>query len=276
MRHTTSRFSGIGTMTGRELTTTIVVPLVFSVCMLAPARAHDPEPEVDITRWIGAIQPRLDAAGEKIAFSYQGAIWRMPRGGGVMTRLTSGTGFDIAPAWSPDGSRIAYIASDNFASGALRLIQAENGSEIHLPRPILARQARIRPLRQAHTRIFREPGKDFALAWLTVENGRLDPVPTGSARFQNFVLSNHGKTIALSSTLDVTGQQTGNNGPDNDLWTLPAEGGTLRKVVRFPARIHSLCWAAADRSLIVSTELGGSTMTSGRSPWRTRWPGRGG
>jgi TolB protein len=38
---------------------------------------------------------------------------------------------------------------------------------------------------------------------------------------------------------------------------MPAHGGAARKVVRFPARIHHLCWGAADRSLIVATELGG-------------------
>ena len=41
-------------------------------------------------RAFGAIHPRLSHAGDQIAFSYQGAIWRMPRTGGEMTRLTDG------------------------------------------------------------------------------------------------------------------------------------------------------------------------------------------
>src|SRR5262249_11429029 len=72
-----------------------------------------------------------------------------------------------------------------------------------------------------------------------------------------FALSRDGRTLALVTTQDVAGQQTGNDGPEADIWTTPAQGGTPRKVVRFPARIHHLCWGAADRSLIVATELGG-------------------
>jgi hypothetical protein len=230
----------------------------MAVGAMPAARAHDPEPVVDVARSFGAIDARIDDAGKTIAFSYHGAIWQMPRGGGVMTRLTAGTGFDVAPAWSPDGKRIAFINSDNFASGPLRLIRGEDGAEVPLSRAIVARdKLEFDPSGKRLLGIFREPGKDFALAWLTLAEGRLEPVSTGLSRFQNFALSHDGKAIALYSTLDVQGQQTGNDGPENNVWTLPSEGGTPRKVVRFPARIHSLCWAAGDRSLIVSTELGG-------------------
>src|SRR4051812_9879781 len=64
------------------------------------AAAHSAE-----ARAFGAIYPRLSPAGDRIAFSYQGAIWRMPRTGGRMTQLTDGPGFDIEPVWSPDGGR---------------------------------------------------------------------------------------------------------------------------------------------------------------------------
>jgi hypothetical protein len=70
-------------------------------------------------RAIGAIYPRISAAGEAIVFSYQGAIWRMGREGGVMHRLTSEPGFDIDPAWSLDGKRVAYV---NSSSGELHVI----------------------------------------------------------------------------------------------------------------------------------------------------------
>jgi len=38
---------------------------------------------------------------------------------------------------------------------------------------------------------------------------------------------------------------------------VPSGGGQPVKVVRFPARIHDLCWNAGDRALDVATELGG-------------------
>lgn len=234
----------------------VLISLAVGACH--PARAHDPERVVDVTRSFGAIDACIDPSGEAIAFSYQGAIWRMPRGGGVMTRLTAGAGFDVAPAWSPDGKRIAYISSAEFASGRLRLMQAEDGAELTISRPLDARdKVEFDPSGARLLGRFREPGNDFVLAWFDVARGQLVPVSTGTTRFQSFALSHDGKSIALHSTLDTPGQQTGNDGAENDVWVLPADGGTPRKVVRFPARIHSLCWSAGDRALIVSTDLGG-------------------
>ncbi|HLF92468.1 MAG TPA: hypothetical protein VJB14_03340, partial [Planctomycetota bacterium] len=59
-------------------------------------------------RAVGAVQPRISPDGASIAFAYQGAIWRVPREGGLMRRLTSGKGFDGEPAWSPDGRMILF------------------------------------------------------------------------------------------------------------------------------------------------------------------------
>jgi hypothetical protein len=46
---------------------------------------------------LGAIQARTSPDGSSIAVSYQGAIWRMPREGGEMRRLTAAQGFDSNP-----------------------------------------------------------------------------------------------------------------------------------------------------------------------------------
>jgi hypothetical protein len=236
----------------------LMVLLSISFGGRATTGAHEEEPVVDTSRWFGPIDPCLDHAGQTVVFSYQGAIWRMPREGGIMTRLTDGAGFDIAPAWSPDGKTIAFINSDHFAAGPLRLIRADDGAKLPRSRAIIARgKLAFDPSGTRILGLFREAGGDFALAWFSVEAGRLEPVPTGLPGFRHVALSQDGQTIALVSTQDVAGQQGGNDGPEADVWTIPAHGGALRKVVRFPARIHDLCWGARDRSLIVATELGG-------------------
>ena len=73
--------------------------IVVAALVSQPKPGRDAEPDFAL-RAIGALQPRLSPDGERVVFSYQGAIWVMPAGGGVMKRLTDGEGLDIEPAWS--------------------------------------------------------------------------------------------------------------------------------------------------------------------------------
>jgi hypothetical protein len=209
-------------------------------------------------RSFGPVYPRLSHDGETIAFSYQGTIWRLPRAGGVMTRLTAGDDFDIEPAWSPEGSTIAYINSKNYQDGSLRIIRTDDGSAVPLPIEVLARgKLEFDPTGQRILGVFQTPEQRSRLSWLDLASGQLSPVGPSQPRPRCHALSHDGRWIAWSTTLDRAEEQGGNNGPEVDLWKLPAEGGEPEKVVRFPARIHDMCWAADGQSLYVATELGG-------------------
>ena len=47
-------------------------------------------------------------SGDHIVFVYAGDLWTVDRNGGAATRLTIGVGVETAPAFSPDGSTIAF------------------------------------------------------------------------------------------------------------------------------------------------------------------------
>jgi hypothetical protein len=234
----------------------------------APGGDHAQPP---IPAAFGPIQPRLSDAGDQAVFSYQGALWRMPVRSAaprVTMRLTEGEGFDIEPAWSPDGTRIAYINSPGFLAGTVRLIRAEDGSPLTLPKSVGAVErlqfdpggTRLLGKFQVPGQkpVLQGPGGGGTLAWFDLESGTLQPVPTPGVVPRRFALAHDGRSIALVTTQDRIGQeQAGNNGPEADLWKVPAEGGEPIKLVRFPARVYDLCWSAGDRAIVVATDLGG-------------------
>ena len=68
--------------------------------------------------------PTLSAT--QIAFVYGGDLWSVPRSGGVAQRLTAGIGTVSRPAFSPDGSEIAFTGNYN-GNSDVYLIPAAGG-----------------------------------------------------------------------------------------------------------------------------------------------------
>lgn len=219
--------------------------------------AH-PSEEEDASVLSGALFPRLSADGDQIAFSYLGAIWRGPREGGEMIQLTEDEGFDINPAWSPDGELIAFIRGEDSFVGRLQIIRARDGLAVPLPREMVARDKLF--FDSKGRRIlgsFRQPEGGFKLCWLDLETGtpgdRLHPDRLNL----RYALSPDGRSIALATTQDVPGEQGGNFGPQCDLWMMSAEGGPPRKIVRFPGRIYEVEWTHDSQAIYVVTNVGG-------------------
>src|SRR6185436_3941258 len=113
--------------------------LIGGTVVLVASSASAQVDESVARRAFGGIQPILSPDGRVIVLSYQGAICRMPSGGGTLTRLTRSEGWDVEPAWSPDGKRIGFINAAGFNVGPVRLITAEEGSPAKLPKEVLAR-----------------------------------------------------------------------------------------------------------------------------------------
>ncbi|HZL88314.1 MAG TPA: CehA/McbA family metallohydrolase [Pirellulaceae bacterium] len=239
------------------------------IVSLTTAGAHEPESTRVDPRAFGAVMPRLSSDGQQLAFSYQGAIWRMPRAGGEMTRLTSAAGFDVEPAWSADGKQVAFLSGPGFGSGVLAVIDAQSGERIKLPSDIAGfDKLHFDKSGGRILGLFQPQNERIRLAWYDLQSGELtSPLPpeswpghppgtSGIAR-QRFALSHDEKWLAVVSTADEPGEQTGNRGPQTELWRVSLAGGKPERIVQWPARIHDVCWRADDRAIFLASERGG-------------------
>jgi TolB protein len=76
--------------------------------------------------------PAWSPDGTRLAFHRQRGIWTMNVNGTGLRQLTHGL-LDAGPAWSPDGRTIAFARYSG--SGAIWLIDADGSSERQLTRP---------------------------------------------------------------------------------------------------------------------------------------------
>jgi len=227
-------------------------PLVL--VLVAAAFAAPRQEKHQSWRATGAIHPRISPDGNSVAFSYQGAIWRMELDGATMRRLTTGPGFEVDPAWSKDGQKIAYVDS---TAGELRLINAESGAPEPLKSAVSA-QGKLFFSRQSILGRFREEKtQPYTLAWYNLESGKLKPLPVPPLGFYDpYCASPDGGRIAYATSQDLAGEQTGMNGPQFDLWVTPPWAGEPRRLARTPSRIYRLWWGKGDELYFV-TDVGG-------------------
>src|SRR5262245_11440102 len=190
-----------------------------------PARAPAADAEL---RAFGPVHPRLSPVGDRVVFSYQAALWVMPATGGTMTRLTSGDGFDTEPVWSPDSKRIAYLNGREFGSGRVSMIRAADGAPMEVPGAVqTSGKLAFHPDGQRILGNLRTPDLrgGEGLAWLNLKTGKVTAVTDPPRPARKAALSTDGRWIAFATHQDVPGQQGGNDGPQADLWKVPAEGG---------------------------------------------------
>ncbi|MBI3791007.1 MAG: CehA/McbA family metallohydrolase [Gemmatimonadetes bacterium] len=79
----------------------------------------------------GPMDPAPAPDGKRIAFASRGWLWLFDPATGVATRLTRGGQVDARPAWSPDGTRLAFVRDDG-RSLAIMLVDVATRAETRL------------------------------------------------------------------------------------------------------------------------------------------------
>jgi hypothetical protein len=262
IRMKSSRLRTIGTILGTALVPVLATSGAAEQPVKAFRTAATQAADAVARRAFGGIQPVISPHGKTIAMSFQGCIARMPAGGGTLTRLTREAGWDIEPAWSPDGKRIACINSPGFMAGQLRIIAAEDGAPVALPKAVAARgKLQFHPAGQRLLGMFAAGDYPDSLQWYDLANGALTPVNIESLDAvhhgrMNWTLSPDGEAIVFTKNADLPGEQEGSEGPGTELWRVLSKGGAPRLVARWPARIYGLWWGLD--TLHIVTDHGGA------------------
>ncbi len=245
-----------------------VAPILLFISLCASAAVAAPhQPTETERRHFGGIMPRVSPDGDSIAVSFQGSICRLDLSDDILRQLTTEAGWDVNPAWSPDGRRIAYVNAPNFSVGALRMIDAATGDQIKLPANIRAQgEMFFHPDGNRLLGRCSKTGYPQRLTWLDLNSGEVtvipgvgpeDPTELSRKRMRH-ALSADGEKIYFALNMDRPNEQGGNRGPQMDLFRIPADGGKARKITRFPARIHNLSADGTGAGVHVVTDLGGA------------------
>jgi len=210
------------------------------------------------------VHPRLSSDGTRIAVSRQGAIESVAAEGGVLRRLTRGEGWDVEPAWSPDGKTIAFLRTRNFHGGRVMLLDVESGEVRQPPKPVRG-QGRMWFSRDGKRLLgrFADQPRVPRIGWLDLDTGEVESLPIGpddAARFQRkrvvFAPGGDIDHVFYAIHRDEPNEQSGNRGPESEVGRCRADGSGAESLFTWPARIYGLAPEPGGEALVVVTDLG--------------------
>jgi serine/threonine protein kinase/Tol biopolymer transport system component len=208
-------------------------------------------------------QASFSPDGKKIVFVWSGEdhknpdIYVKPLAGGAPLRLTSDPAEEVSPAWSPDGTRVAFLRASVNGTSILS-VSAAGGPPAWIADICPSRfEAMGRRLDWSPDGKFlaaadkNSPVDPFRIVLIGVSDGRKRAVtipPEKSIGDVSPAFSPNGKSLAFIRTISRG---------VNDIYVTRLQGGEPRWVTFDNRHILSLVWTPDGRSIVFSSNRGG-------------------
>jgi len=125
--HATRRRFGFGRSPAWALV--LLLALLVALAVGAMLSARPPRPVIAVENGLVAFVAPVGQNGLPVTVGFESDLFVANADGSAIRRLTTGEGQLLLPTWSPDGSRIAFLAADrasvrvtDLSTGAMRLI----------------------------------------------------------------------------------------------------------------------------------------------------------
>ncbi len=210
----------------------------------------------------GGIQTSLSPDGRSVAMSYQGAIALLELETSRLRLLSEGAGWDIEPAWDPSGRQIWFIRTQDARVGTLCMLDLRTSALEE--RMVRARgPLRVGPRGRMIYGHFASRGFPGRLGRYEIGPRRVDglegfPVKHSTAVQEGFTLDRNGGSLLYAVHADQPGEQTGNRGPQAQLWQYGIGTGESSRLGEVPSRVFRMTAGAAANEVVIVSDWGGA------------------
>ncbi|MEQ1904528.1 MAG: S41 family peptidase [Pirellulaceae bacterium] len=248
----------------------------FSVCWVAVVFWAAMAPANESAKWIRYVS--ISPNGEKIAFSHLGDLWVVDSKGGTAQPITSHTGYERSPVWSPDSQSIAFMA-DWFGNGDVFLVSANGGVPTRLTfhsaddeptsfsrdgKHILFTSRRM----DAPEAIIGTPAMS-ELYEISVNGGRERQIMTTTADFGKFNPDSSRILFQDYKGTEDAWRKHHTSSVTRDLWTFDPATGNYDKLTFFAGEDRNPVWSADGKTVYyLSEQIAPTSPTNNGAPER--------